>query len=39
MGVRERAYLLGGRCSIDSAPGEGTEIEVRIPLDPQAQPA
>jgi PAS domain S-box-containing protein len=39
MGVRERAYLLGGRCSIDSAPGEGTEIEVRIPLDSQAQPA
>jgi PAS domain S-box-containing protein len=32
MGLRERAQLLGGSVEIDSAPGEGTTIEVRIPL-------
>jgi PAS domain S-box-containing protein len=31
LGVRERAYLLGGDTSIISAPGGGTEIEVRLP--------
>jgi PAS domain S-box-containing protein len=31
LGVRERAYLLGGQTRIASMPGRGTEIEVRLP--------
>ncbi|PMS15425.1 sensor histidine kinase [Trinickia dabaoshanensis] len=31
-GLRERAYLVDGELRIDSAPGRGTTIEVRIPL-------
>jgi PAS domain S-box-containing protein len=38
LGVRERAYLLGGETRIISAPGAGTEIEVRLPRD-SARPA
>ncbi len=37
-GLRERAYLLAGDVSIESSPGRGTSIEVRIPL-PAAQAA
>jgi signal transduction histidine kinase len=33
MGLRERAYLLGGDVSIASEPGRGTTVEVRIPLE------
>ena len=36
MGLRERAYLLGGDVRIDSGEGRGTTIEVRIPLSEQA---
>ena len=32
MGMRERVNLLGGSFVIESAPGEGTTIRVRIPL-------
>jgi PAS domain S-box-containing protein len=32
MGLRERAYLVGGRVAIDSGPGKGVRIDVRIPL-------
>ncbi|HEX9276315.1 MAG TPA: PAS domain-containing sensor histidine kinase [Casimicrobiaceae bacterium] len=32
LGMRERAYLLGGTFSINSAPGKGTSLEVRIPV-------
>jgi hypothetical protein len=32
MGIRERAEALGGTAVIDSAPGNGTRIEVRVPL-------
>jgi PAS domain S-box-containing protein len=32
LGVRERAYLLGGKSSIVSAPGEGTVVELWLPL-------
>ncbi|HET9761879.1 MAG TPA: MASE4 domain-containing protein [Casimicrobiaceae bacterium] len=32
VGLRERANLVEGRISIDSAPGRGTIVEVRIPL-------
>lgn len=31
--MRERASLLGGRCSVDSAPGRGTRVEVVVPLE------
>jgi len=32
LGMRERAYLLGGQLEIVSAPGKGTALEVRLPL-------
>ena len=32
-GMRERALLVGGRLSIDSPPGEGTRVRLRVPLD------
>jgi PAS domain S-box-containing protein len=32
MGLRERAQLLRGTAQIRSAPGQGTRVEVRIPL-------
>lgn len=35
MGLRERAQLLQGSISVASAPGQGTHIAVRIPLQPQ----
>ncbi|MFL5262758.1 MAG: ATP-binding protein [Anaeromyxobacteraceae bacterium] len=38
MGIRERAELLGGRASVDSAPGKGARVEVRVPL-PDDRPA
>ena len=31
LGMEERAYLLGGQVHISSAPGGGTEIEIRLP--------
>jgi PAS domain S-box-containing protein len=35
VGLRERAYLVGGKVRIESAPGEGVRIDVRIPLEQQ----
>jgi len=32
VGMRERTRLLGGECTIQSTPGEGSRIRVRIPL-------
>jgi signal transduction histidine kinase len=32
VGMRERAERLGGELRLDSHPGEGTEVEVRVPL-------
>lgn len=32
-GMRERAYLLGGEIWIDSAPGKGTTVTVRVPVE------
>jgi len=32
LGIRERAEILGGTARIDSAPGKGTRVLVRIPL-------
>jgi PAS domain S-box-containing protein len=33
-GMRERAQLLGGHCQISGLPGQGTTIQVRLPLPP-----
>ncbi|GEJ58241.1 HAMP domain-containing protein [Anaeromyxobacter diazotrophicus] len=32
MGIRERAELLGGTAVVDSSPGQGTRLEIRVPL-------
>ena len=32
LGMRERAERLGGELRLASHPGEGTEVEVRVPL-------
>ncbi len=32
VGIRERAILLGGQCTVDSALGRGTAIHIRAPL-------
>ncbi len=32
LGIQERTLLLGGYCEIDTVPGQGTRIEVTIPL-------
>lgn len=32
LSMKERARLLGGRCSIDSKPGKGTKVNVLVPL-------
>lgn len=32
IGMRERVYILGGEVQMESAPGQGTYIEVRLPL-------
>ncbi len=39
MGIRERALTLGGECGIASAPGSGTTVSVRLPLEEAAIPA
>jgi two-component system, NarL family, sensor histidine kinase UhpB len=31
-GMRERAFLVGGRLSIASDPGEGTEVQLTVPI-------
>jgi signal transduction histidine kinase len=36
MGIQERASLYGGQLTIRSAPGEGTEVVVRLPYPPQS---
>lgn len=36
-GMQERAALAGGACAVDSLPGQGTTVRVRIPLG-EAQP-
>jgi signal transduction histidine kinase len=35
LGIAERAEILGGHAGIDSAPGAGTRVDVRIPLPPE----
>ena len=34
LGMQERATQLGGSCTIDSAVGAGTRVEVRLPCEP-----
>lgn len=33
VGMRERVLIMGGQLSLDSEPGEGTTLSVRVPLD------
>jgi chemotaxis protein histidine kinase CheA len=37
--MRERARMMRGRISVQSRPGEGTRIEVRVPIPPQVAEA
>jgi hypothetical protein len=39
MGIRERAEILGGVARVESSPGQGTHVEVRIPVPREAPPA
>lgn len=39
IGLRERAQLLAGSVSLRSAPGQGTEVEARIPAPAQGEGA
>jgi len=32
LGIRERVELLGGRVTIESAPGRGTRVAVTVPI-------
>ena len=32
LGIRERTVLLGGRYQIESAPGQGTRVQVQVPV-------
>ncbi len=36
-GMRERALMLGGRLTVDSAPGAGTRVMAELPLDTPAE--
>jgi PAS domain S-box-containing protein len=38
IGLRERAQLLGGQVRITTAPGQGSTVQARVPLAPQAAP-
>ncbi len=38
-GMCERANLLGGEFNLESSPGQGTVITVKLPLDPTANPS
>ena len=37
MGIRERAEILGGTARVESSPGQGTHVEVRIPVPPERE--
>ncbi len=37
VGMRERVLIMGGQLHLDTLPGEGTTLRIRIPLDPVAQ--
>jgi signal transduction histidine kinase len=33
LGIHERLHVLGGSCEIQSAPGQGTKLNIKIPLE------
>jgi PAS domain S-box-containing protein len=35
LGMQERAIIVGGRVEIESAPGQGTRVQIRIPSPPE----
>ncbi|MEJ2265060.1 MAG: sensor histidine kinase [Anaerolineales bacterium] len=37
LGIQERAEMVGGQVSVNSAPGKGTQIEVYVPLQAQGE--
>jgi two-component system sensor histidine kinase UhpB len=39
VGLRERAFLLGGDIRIESEPGRGTYVEMRMPMGEQTETA
>lgn len=39
LGIRERAFMLGGRLEVDNPPGGGGRITVRLPLQARPQQA
>jgi hypothetical protein len=39
LGLRERASLLGGEATITSAPGKGTQVEIRLPVTSRTAPS
>ena len=38
LGMRERVEMVGGRFTLESAPGHGTTIEVQVPSSPAGKP-
>ena len=38
LGIQERVELVGGEVVLDSAPGQGTSLRVRVPLGERQQP-
>ncbi len=38
-GMRERIERIGGQFFIESSPGKGTKIDIRVPIHPEKQPA
>jgi signal transduction histidine kinase len=38
LGIRERAAIAGGSLTIDSAPGQGTRIALRVPVRLSSEP-
>lgn len=37
LGMQERAVMVGGRVTVDSRPGEGTSVVIRIPVELEAE--
>ena len=37
LGLRERAALLGGESKVTSAPGRGTRVDVRFPVEEEGR--
>jgi signal transduction histidine kinase len=36
VGMRERAQIVGGTIDVHTAPGKGTRVRLRVPLEPAA---